>query len=83
MVLHGILKLSANFMIWTVSDDPKALKPLSPGKLLIRVHCASLFDQNNMPFSAVSAVLAAGLGIASGPLFPWPGGIFESWVLIA
>ena len=79
MSLKGEARFTAQTISWL--PDPKGLDVLpvvlAPGgRLSIRVHCGTLFDERNQIFSAA---LDAALGFETPHL---PGGVFESWFFI-
>jgi len=79
LVVHGALTASDQAtLVWGVSDSlDVAAKTLLPGtRILIRVHCALLFDAQHRIVSAAPDRLVA---FATPHL---PGGIFESWFTI-
>ena len=77
--MPGETKLSENSVIWrsggSVDELLKTLRNTG-GRISVRVHCGSLLDKENRPFSASLDVIH---GIQSPRV---PGGVFESWFFV-
>ena len=66
---------------WTVGDTGvQALLGRANGRVLVRVHCASLFTVVDGQKRIFSAAPDAAVGFATPHL---PGGVFESWFTVA
>ena len=78
LTLPGRLRITPQTISWTTISTPSELKAtIQLGRIVIRLHCGALFDANKKQFSATLAPL---LGLQGTIL---PGGVFESWFLIA
>lgn len=78
LTLPGKLRITPQTISWVTVSTPSELKAtLQLGRVLIRLHCGTLFDANKKQFSASLAPL---LGLQGTIL---PGGVFESWFNVA
>ena len=78
MTFDGKLQFTAQTLTWTGSLDPTALRTTlgQGGRVLIRIHCANLYDAQKKVFSA-------GLDqIVGTTALRLPGGVFESWFFV-
>jgi Collagen triple helix repeat (20 copies) len=77
--LSGQMAISARIVRWKSAHNPNDLIKLMSrafGRLLVRVHCSYLLDQNQRPVSSTPEFI-----LQTG--FPgMPGGTFESWVFV-
>lgn len=74
--LQGITKISSTTLEWQLRGSDRQLQQLfeqSGARVFIRIHCSSLIDIENRPFSSSSDVL---YGTQSPKV---PGGVLESW----
>ncbi|HYJ84702.1 MAG TPA: collagen-like protein [Pyrinomonadaceae bacterium] len=78
LVLHGTLKYESQAMSWTPSDTPEStqLRLSQGGRVLIRIHCGFLFDNEKRAFSAALDA------VSEMKSFHVPGGVFESWFFV-
>lgn len=76
---NGQMAISARIVRWKSSHAPNDIIKLMSrafGRLLVRVHCSYLLDQNQRPISSTPEFI-----LQTG--FPgMPGGTFESWVFV-
>jgi hypothetical protein len=77
-VFNGILELREDGLKWSLqTNHDEASQVLAEGgRVLIRVHCGYLYDNDRRPLSAAPDVLIG----AETPHVP--GGVFESWFFI-
>ncbi len=78
LTLPGKLRITPQTISWVTISTPSELKAtVQLGRVLIRLHCGALFDANKKQFSASMAPLLGTQGLIL------PGGVFESWFIIA
>ncbi len=75
MTLHGKLSYDLRSLAWELVDDDAVVTRLfvAGGRVIIRVHCGVLGDEDGRAFSSAQTALAR------WETLPVPGGIFESW----
>jgi hypothetical protein len=75
MAFHGKLSYDIQTLVWGMIDDDATVNRLLVvgGRVMIRVHCGVIGDEDGRAFSAAQNVLVRWATL------PVPGGIFESW----
>jgi len=78
IALHGIAKMTPDEIQWSLQDDAERVTTLlaNAGRVMLRVHCGHLIDEQVRAFSSVPDALTE---VRSPHL---PGGVFEGWFFV-
>jgi hypothetical protein len=78
LTFEGKLQFTPQTLTWAISIDQGSVTKMiaAGGRVLVRIHCGTIFDTNKRTFSAGLDLI---LGATSLRL---PGGVFESWFFV-
>ena len=73
---RGKIGTQSNQLFWQMDQAQRGVLEINPGRIMIRVHCGLLFDDQRDVFSGTTELLV------QRPVPAIPGGVFESWFFV-